>query len=489
MKNRFKLSQKARVSVTTVLCAAVLFLTCMITAAASGDERVHINDGSFSVSFASTATDLQEILQEAENHGVLPLEKMDYAEYDPETREIFISRRIAVVITDGNNTLYTETYSSFTVEQILRENGIVLPEGSVCIPKESDRVENGDTILVGTLQVEPAASERGVYMAQPLRSSLVRLNSGMCSVVLKVNDEITQLEVDASFTVEDVLRENGVELVLGDRVNQEKDTHVYNNMNILVKKTQHIRVYADGQTTQLSLYGGTVAQALQVGKITLGKDDIINYPVETTIFNDMEIVIQRVTYGEHTAEEAIPYGTDYEEDGSMYIGSTVVETPGEDGSQEVTYRDRYVDGVLESSEAISSKVIREPVNEKVRTGTLKKKAVKAYAGAGVAVDCNGNSFSYTSVLTGSGTAYYGGGTTSIGLKAQYGVVAVDPTIIPYGTKMYITSCDGRFVYGYCIAGDTGGFAWDGSAIADLYYDTYGECVQFGRRDINIYILG
>ena len=65
MKNRFKLSQKARVSVTTVLCAAVLFLTCMITAAASGDERVHINDGSFSVSFTSTATDLQEILQEA----------------------------------------------------------------------------------------------------------------------------------------------------------------------------------------------------------------------------------------------------------------------------------------------------------------------------------------------------------------------------------------------------------------------------------------
>ena len=80
------------------------------------------------------------------------------------------------------------------------------------------------------------------------------------------------------------------------------------------------------------------------------------------------------------------------------------------------------------------------------------------------------------------------GTTSLGWDAVYGVVAVNPSIIPYGTKMYITSPDGSVVYGYGVAGDTGGAAMAGDILADLCYNTLEECSQIGRRTMNIYIL-
>ena len=101
----------------------------------------------------------------------------------------------------------------------------------------------------------------------------------------------------------------------------------------------------------------------------------------------------------------------------------------------------------------------------------------------------GNTVSYSSMMSGTCTAYsVPGGTTSLGWDAVYGVVAVNPNIIPYGTKMYITSPDGSVVYGYGVAGDTGGAAMAGDILADLCYNTIEECSQIGRRTMNIYIL-
>ena len=76
--------------------------------------------------------------------------------------------------------------------------------------------------------------------------------------------------------------------------------------------------------------------------------------------------------------------------------------------------------------------------------------------------------------------------TYTGTEVQVGTVAVDPNFIPLGTKMYIVSADGEYVYGYAIAEDTGG-AIKGK-IVDLFFNTYDECIEFGRRDVKIYIL-
>ena len=74
----------------------------------------------------------------------------------------------------------------------------------------------------------------------------------------------------------------------------------------------------------------------------------------------------------------------------------------------------------------------------------------------------------------------GAGVTASGLPAGHGVVAVDPDIIPLGTKVFVPG------YGVAIAADTGGII-EGHMI-DLCMDDYGDAIAFGRRDIEVYIL-
>ena len=80
----------------------------------------------------------------------------------------------------------------------------------------------------------------------------------------------------------------------------------------------------------------------------------------------------------------------------------------------------------------------------------------------------------------------GYGITASGMKAARGIVAVDPRVIPLGTKLYIESLDGSADYGYAIAGDTGG-AIKGNRV-DLFMDTKAEALQWGRRSVKVYIL-
>jgi 3D (Asp-Asp-Asp) domain-containing protein len=80
------------------------------------------------------------------------------------------------------------------------------------------------------------------------------------------------------------------------------------------------------------------------------------------------------------------------------------------------------------------------------------------------------------------TASCGGcdGMTAIGRRAGRGIVAVDPRVIPLGTRLYIPG------YGPAIAGDTGG-SIVGRRI-DLGFDSVRDAMLFGRRDITVYKL-
>jgi len=96
-------------------------------------------------------------------------------------------------------------------------------------------------------------------------------------------------------------------------------------------------------------------------------------------------------------------------------------------------------------------------------------------------------FSYITKFSGVCTAYSAGTTTATGTKVHIGSVAVDPKVIPLGSKLYIVAADGKsWIYGYAVAEDTGG-AVKGN-IVDLYMPGYTDCINFGRRKATIYIL-
>jgi 3D (Asp-Asp-Asp) domain-containing protein len=54
--------------------------------------------------------------------------------------------------------------------------------------------------------------------------------------------------------------------------------------------------------------------------------------------------------------------------------------------------------------------------------------------------------------------------------------------------MYIVSADGKYTYGYAIAADTGGFAKRNPYMVDLYFNTESACINFGIRNVKIYVL-
>ena len=92
-------------------------------------------------------------------------------------------------------------------------------------------------------------------------------------------------------------------------------------------------------------------------------------------------------------------------------------------------------------------------------------------------------------MTVKATAYtYTGNNCSTGVAPQPGYIAVNPKIIPYGTKMYIKSCDGKYTYGYAVAADTGGFVKRAPTNVDLFFSSLSACYQFGARNVEIYIL-
>ena len=78
------------------------------------------------------------------------------------------------------------------------------------------------------------------------------------------------------------------------------------------------------------------------------------------------------------------------------------------------------------------------------------------------------------------------GITASGTQARPGIVAVDPKVIPLGTKLYIESMDGTGSYGYASAEDTGG-AIKGNII-DLFFTNRSDALSFGRRQVKVYIL-
>lgn len=271
-------------------------------------------------------------------------------------------------------------------------------------------------------------------------------------------------------------------------------------MTPIPPKEYDVRISVDGKNVGVKC-SGTVSDALSAAGVTVYDDDLINIGFNEPLNNKTNIVVNRVDIVEEVEVKTIEYATKYREDDSYLIGYTETVVDGEEGEIETTKRLVYVDGELVSA-AVIDKDVTDPVDEVIVVGTKEEEPepepepepvyeapAPAYT-SDVALDAYGTPISYSQVLTGSSCAYTApsGSLTSTGRTAAVGLVAVNPDIIPYGTELYITSSDGSKVYGYAIAADTGGAVMRGSIIVDLFMNSESDCYDWGRRDVNVYIL-
>ncbi|MBP5303350.1 MAG: G5 domain-containing protein [Clostridia bacterium] len=254
----------------------------------------------------------------------------------------------------------------------------------------------------------------------------------------------------------------------------------------------HLRILVDNQTVESDVFANTVREALEQSNITLGEQDECSLDLEMPVSDGMSITVNRITYSSHSKTDVIPYETVYRATNSLPAGKQKLSEHGENGLKETFYSDRYVNGELEASTKIKTIIKEEVANEVYLVGKLGSNALSPMPYP-IDLDAKGQPVHYAKLIKGTCSAYTSdknnaGRRTSTGKTAKIGYVAVDPKVIPYHTKMYIVSPDGKMVYGYAQAEDTGGTMSAGRAYVDLFMDTYEECIQFGRRQMNIYIL-
>ena len=258
--------------------------------------------------------------------------------------------------------------------------------------------------------------------------------------------------------------------------------------SVSIQRAFEVTIKVDGRTIPVRMTEGTVRDALQQAGVTMGQYDYTTPGYAASLSSGDTIQVHRVEYRETVEHQAIPYETEYVQT-SLFCrrtNKTVTAQKGRDGQLSITTRERWVDGKLETSTITKVVTSREPVNEVIKVYGAKVPVSSLTGPDGT----TNKPTEYKQVLTGRATGYSSkGGKGSSGLGLGYGTVAVDPNVIPYGTLLYIESTDGKFVYGYAIATDTGTAMVEGHVLVDLYYETYAESVANGVFKVNVYVVG
>ncbi|MBR5007009.1 MAG: G5 domain-containing protein, partial [Clostridia bacterium] len=182
--------------------------------------------------------------------------------------------------------------------------------------------------------------------------------------------------------------------------------------------------------------------------------------------------------------EEVDFDTVYIDDDTMAKGDTRVVSEGEKGIITKVWEITFVDGKEESRRLVAVKNTKDPVSRVVACGTID-----------TFTDSEGRRVMFKRQIIGDATAYSNSGWGDTiyygaqlgGLTARWGVIAVDPEVIPLGSKVYVQGLYGINDYGYAIAADTGGSYIQNTRI-DVYMDDLTLIDIWGVRDVVIYIL-
>ncbi len=271
-------------------------------------------------------------------------------------------------------------------------------------------------------------------------------------------------------TVADAIRKARLPVGENDIVEPPEQTVIKDDIKILITRRINVTVVADGKTVEELVPVGTVEQALKNLKIALNPGDQVIPELGKRISAGEIIEVFRFREESVTETVKIPFKVERRSDRSMEKGRTRIVREGREGLLQRTVKITLKNGKVISREVIAEKTLRTPVNKVVAIGTVNVKTVS-----------RGGTIRFSRVLTVTATAYtHTGRRTAAGVYPYRGIVAVDPGVIPLGTKVYI---DG---YGYATAMDIGS-AIRGNKI-DVFMDTEKEARKWGRRSVRLYIL-
>lgn len=263
---------------------------------------------------------------------------------------------------------------------------------------------------------------------------------------------------------------------------------------LVLTEGQTVTIHYMGAVMSVQSEGETISALLSRLHIVPSRLDM----VAADLSGDSAVLTigQDVTYYE-TVEEEAAYTTTRIPNPRMPMGEEKVIQRGANGMRTAVYEIVYSHGEMLSRqcvEVLSTTAVEEIVEYGTSPTTVGTQSAITNVttnadGSGLLTLANGDTLAFSAVKNMTATAYTAGEPgvdhrTATGSTVRTGTVAVDKRVIPLGTKMYIVTSKGSYIYGMSVAEDTG----VRGNIVDLYMPTYQDCINFGRRGVTVYIL-
>ncbi|MBD7939327.1 MULTISPECIES: G5 and 3D domain-containing protein [Cytobacillus] len=286
-------------------------------------------------------------------------------------------------------------------------------------------------------------------------------------------------------TVQELIDKENIELSKHDVIEPKLGDAITSKMDIKIDRAFKIKL-ADGandKTEEVWSTSTTVADFLSQQDIKLGKLDRVEPKLDETVKENDVIKVIRVEKVTDVVEEPIKYAVVTKKDDSLNKGSEKVLEKGKEGLLKKEFEITRENGKEISRKLLSEEKVKESKDHIVAVGTKVSQPATKVASRGETNESSGKEMYVSSTAYTAGCNGCSGVTaTGLDLKSNPGakVIAVDPSVIPLGTKVYVEG------YGYAVASDTGS-AIKGNKI-DVFFSSKSDAYRWGRKQVKIRVL-
>lgn len=353
-----------------------------------------------------------------------------------------------------------------------------------------------------------------------LLTALLSMGIGGISILQLLQTEVVLVDgnseekfITFSRNVKQFIEDQSLKLKPLDEIYPPEDTKLSEGLRIVIHRFKPIRVTVNEKVIEIYERNLTAAEILRKAGVTIGGSDQVSVSMDRVIKSGEQIVVSKEEKIVIMVDREVPFKNTTVKTNNLDPGERRIEQYGVMGKVRDYYEITKQGGMEVSRALVRTETVNEPVEQIMQVGPAYVKktstqlasaqsgtgSTKSNSSSGGLIVSRSKNFSYkTSYImiataydlsfasTGKNPGMPGYGITASGTQARVGAIAVDPSVIPLGTKLYIEYADGSGGYGYATAEDTGS-AIKGYRI-DLFFNTYQECINFGRKRVIVYVL-